>query len=86
MIQTSWVCQTMPNLRCVDLATMIDPRYLGMTNMFDLITNKQREQLCILVVRRERDKKNTNNLSLVAIQPLSLYMCHTMWKRARLRF
>jgi hypothetical protein len=29
--------------------------------------------------------KNANNQSLVAIQPLDVYMCHIMWKEARLR-
>jgi hypothetical protein len=41
----------MPDPRALGLATMLDPRYLSMTN------NKQRGQLCTLVLRREKRKK-----------------------------
>jgi hypothetical protein len=34
-----------------------DPRRMGMTNMSDLTNNKQRGQLCTLVVMREKRKK-----------------------------
>jgi hypothetical protein len=39
------------------LATMPDPGYLVMTNMPDFTNNKQKGQLCISVVRREKRKK-----------------------------
>jgi hypothetical protein len=42
------------------LATMPDPGYLVMANMPDFTNNKQREQLCTLVVRREKRKKKHN--------------------------
>jgi hypothetical protein len=45
--------------RCVSLVTMSDPIYLSMTNMSNLTNNKQREQLCTLVVTREKIKKKT---------------------------
>jgi hypothetical protein len=45
---------------------------------------QKRGQLCILVVRREKRKKNTNNRSPAAIQLLFVYTRHTMGKRARL--
>jgi hypothetical protein len=38
------------------LATMPDPRYLGMTNMPDLRNNKQKWQLYTLVATREKRK------------------------------
>jgi hypothetical protein len=41
----------------LNLAAMPNPRYVGMTNMPDLINNKQIGQLCTLVVRREKTKK-----------------------------
>jgi len=47
----------MPDPRCVGLAIMPDPRYVEMTNMFDLTNNKQRGQLCNLVLKREKRKK-----------------------------
>jgi hypothetical protein len=47
--------------RRLNLAAMPNPRYVGMTNMPDLINNKQIGQLCTLVVRREKTKKNANN-------------------------
>jgi len=73
-----------PDLNTLGVAAIPDPRYVRMTNMHDLTNNKQRGQLCTLVLRREKRKKNTNNQSLVTIQPLFVYTCHTMWKRARL--
>jgi len=42
-------------------------------------------QLCILIVRKWKERKNTNNLSLTTIQPWSVYTHRTMWKRACLR-
>jgi hypothetical protein len=84
----------MPDLKALGLAIMINPRYLslaimtdstylGMTNMSDLTNNKQRGQLCTLVVRREkRIKKNINNQSRATIQLLFIYIRHTMSKRA----
>jgi hypothetical protein len=47
----------MPDPRALGLVTMLDPRYLSMTNMSDLTNNKQRGQLCTLVLRREKRKK-----------------------------
>jgi hypothetical protein len=48
--------------RLLSLATMSDPGYLVMVNKPDFTNNKQRVQLCTLVVRREKKKrKNTNN-------------------------
>jgi len=65
---TITIHSNMPDPRCVGLAwepdpsalglaTMPDPRYVEMTNMFDLTNNKQREQLCNLVLKREKRKK-----------------------------
>jgi len=47
----------MPDPRALSLATMLDPRYLSMTNMSNLTNNKQKGQLCTLVLRREKRKK-----------------------------
>jgi len=69
----------------VDLTTMPYPSALGMATMLDLKNNKQRGQLCTLVVRREKKIKNTNNRSSTTIQPLSIYTRHIIWNRARLR-
>jgi hypothetical protein len=35
----------------------LNPRYLDTTNILDLTNNKQREQLCILIVRKDKRKK-----------------------------
>jgi hypothetical protein len=52
----------MPDSSVLGLATMLDPRCLDMANMSDLTNNKQRGQLCTLVVRREKRKKKHKQL------------------------
>jgi len=62
-----------PDLSTLGVIAIPDPRYVRMTNMHNLTNNKQRGQLCTLVLRREKRKKNTNNQSLTIIQPLFVY-------------
>jgi hypothetical protein len=50
-----------------------DPRRVGMTNMSDLINNKQRGQLCILVVMREKRKKKCKQ-SIIGSNPTIIYL------------
>jgi len=58
----------MPDPRCVGLEITPDLRYWSMVNISDLTNNKQRGQLCIIVVRREKKRKSANNQSPKAIQ------------------
>jgi len=46
----------------LSLAVMPDPKHVKMTNMPDLINNKQRGQLCTLVIKRKKRKKECNQL------------------------
>jgi hypothetical protein len=55
------------------LAAMLDRRYMGMTNMYDLTNNKQREQLCILIVKREKRKKKCKQ-SIIHSNPTIIYL------------
>jgi hypothetical protein len=50
-----------------------DPRRVGMTNMSDLINNKQRGQLCTLVVMREKRKKKCKQ-SIIGSNPTIIYL------------
>jgi hypothetical protein len=52
----------MSNPNALELETMLDLRYVEMTNMSDLTNNKQRGQLCTLVVRKEKRKKKYKQL------------------------
>ena len=51
----------------------LNPRYLGITNILNLTNNKQRGQLCILVVRKDKRKKkhkqsiNDDNLTIIGL-------------------
>jgi len=71
--------------RALGLATILDPRYLSMTNMSDLTNNKQKRQLCTLVLRREKGKKKHKQSIISGNHPLLVYMRYIMWKRVRLR-
>jgi hypothetical protein len=63
----------MPNPRCVGLTTMRDPRYLDMINMSDLTNNKQRGQMCIVVVRIEK-RKEKHKQSIIDGNPIIIYL------------
>jgi len=47
-----------------------------MTNMSDLTNNKQREQLCILVVKREREREKKKRKQLIIARNPTLICLH----------
>jgi hypothetical protein len=56
---------------------MLDPRYVRIKNMSDLTNNKQRGQLCILIVKREKRKKKRKQ-SVIGDHPtiICLHVSH----------
>jgi hypothetical protein len=67
----------MPDPMCVSLAVTPDLRYLSMVSMSDLTNNKQRGQLCIIVVRREkRKKKRTQSITKDNLTIICLHVPH----------
>jgi hypothetical protein len=68
------------------LVTISDLSDLGLTVMPDLTNNKQKKIIVHFSCQeRKKERKNTINWSLTAIQSLSVYARHIMWKRAQLR-
>jgi hypothetical protein len=50
-----------------------NPRHVGMTNMSDLTNNKQRGQLCTLIVMREKRKKKCKQ-SIISSNQTIIYL------------